>query len=223
MSFNQNKTGTGYAPGWFLAEAECLRETREISQSHAQVVTVGTAKHVPMGAFWPANDSSTVKGIVYEDVDVTKGNMPGSVVTKGTVYLDRLPASPESGVQSALEGLGFKFYANAPAAVRPGSFGKTELDTITVASTAGTGAGKTDVALTGYTPGAGERYAYKIAASAAPAAWLGMIIDNTWTIATFPLDELTATTGHYITVVSVDSTGAVVAAGSDDITSKAAG
>lgn len=221
MSFNQNKTGSGYAPGWFLAEAECLRETREISQSHAQVVTVGTAKHVPMGAFWPANDSSTVKGIVYEDVDVTKGNMPGSVVTKGTVYLDRLPASPESGVQSALEGLGFKFYANAPAAVRPGSFGKTSLDTITVASTAGSGAGKTDVALTGYTPGAGERYAYKIAASAAPAAWLGMIIDNTWTIATFPLDELTATTGHYITVVSVDSTGAVVAAGSDDITSHA--
>ena len=216
MSFNQNKTGIGYAPGWFLAEAECSRETREIAQNHAQVVTSGTAKHVPMGAFWPANDSSTVKGIVYEDVDVTKGNMPGSVVTRGVVYLDRLPASPESGVQSALEGLGFKFYAT-----RPASFGKTELATITVASTAGSGAGKTDVALTGYTPGAGEKYAYKIASSAAPAAWLGMVIDNTWTVATFPLDELTATTGHYITVVSADSTNAVVAAGSDDITSHA--
>ena len=220
MSFIQNKNGVGYAPGWFLAEEECSRETREISQSHAQVVTVGAAKHVPMGAFWPANNSGTVKGIVFEDVDVTKGNMPGSVVTKGTVYLDRLPASPESGVQSALEALGFKFYATAPAAVRPTSFGKTALDTITVASTAGTGSGKTDVAVSGYTPGAGERYAYKIAA-AAPAAWLGMQIDNTWTIATFPLDELTATTGQYITVVSVDSTGAVVAAGSDDITSHA--
>ena len=219
MSFIQNKTGVGYAPGWFLAEEECSRETREIAQNHAQVVTSGTAKHVPMGAFWPANDSSTVKGIVFEDVDVTKGNMPGSVVTKGTVYLDRLPASPESGVQSALEGLGFKFYSTSPAVVRP-AFNKNTLSTITVASTAGSGAGKTDVALSGYTPGAGERYAYKIAA-AAPAAWLGMIIDNTWTVATFPLDELAATTGQYITVVSVDSTGAVVAAGSDDITSKA--
>lgn len=220
MSFNANKTGIGYAPGWFLAEAECSRETRTIAQNHAQVVTGSDgAKHVPMGAFWPANDSSTVKGIVYEDVDVTTGAMPGSVVTKGVVYLDRLPASPESGVQSALEGLGFKFYPTAPSVIRP-NFNKTELDSITVVSTAGTGAGKTDVALSGYTPGAGESYAYKIAA-AAPAAWLGMQIDNTWTKATFPLDELTATTGQYITVVSVDNTGAVVAAGSDDITSKA--
>ena len=223
MSFNANKNGIGYAPGWFLAEEECSRETREISQSHSQVVTgANGAKHVPMGAFWPANDSSTVKGIVYEDVDVSSGNMPGSVVTKGVVYLDRLPAAPESGVQSALEGLGFKFYDTAPAVVRPASFGKKTLGTITVASTAGSGAGKTDVAVSGYTPGAGERYAYKIA-SAAPAAWLGMQIDDTWTIATFPLDELTATTGDYITVVSVDNTGAVVAAGSDDITAKANG
>lgn len=220
MSFTINKTGLGYAPGFFLAEADCSRETRTIAQNHSQVVTAGNAKHVPAGAFWPANDSSTVKGIVYEDVDVTSGAMPGSVVTKGVVYLDRLPASPESGVQSALEGLGFKFYATAPAATRPASFDKSELATITVASTAGSGAGKTDVAISGYTPGAGERYAYKIAA-AAPAAWLGMQIDNTWTVATFPLDELAATTGQYITVVSVDSTGAVVAAGSDDITAHA--
>jgi hypothetical protein len=220
MSFIANKTGIGYAPGWFLAEEECSRETRTIAQNHSQVVTGSNgAKHVPMGAFWPANDSSTVKGIVYEDVDVTSGAMPGSVVTKGVVYLDRLPASPESGVQSALEGLGFKFYSTAPTVTRP-NFNKTELDTITVASTAGTGAGKTDVALSGYTPAAGESYAYKIGA-AAPAAWLGMQIDNTWTKATFPLDELTATTGQYITVVSVDSTGAVVAAGSDDITANA--
>lgn len=220
MSFIQNKNGVGYAPGWFLAEEECSRETREIAQNHAQVVTVGTAKHVPMGAFWPANDSSTVKGIVYEDVDVTKGNMPGSVVTKGTVYLDRLPASPESGVQSALEGMGFKFYANAPAATRPANFNKKSLGAITVASTAGAGAGKTDVALSGYTPGTGESYAYKIDDAAVPVA-LGQPIDNTWTKATFPLDELTATTGDYITVVSVDTTDCIVAVGSDDITSKA--
>lgn len=221
MSFIRNKAGSGYAPGWFLAEAECLRETREISQSHSQVVTSGAAKHVPMGAFWPANDSSTVKGIVFEDVDVSSGNMPGSVVTKGTVYLDRLPASPESGVQSALEALGFKFYATSPAVTRPSSFDKDDLDEITVASSAGSGAGKTDVAISGYNPGAGESYAYKIAAAAVPVS-AGMQLDNTWTKnATFPLDELAATTGQYITVVSVDSTGAVVASGYDDITAHA--
>lgn len=120
MSFNANKTGIGYAPGWFLAEEECSRETRTIAQNHAQVVTGSDgAKHVPMGAFWPANDSSTVKGIVYEDVDVTAGNMPGSVVLAGTVYLDRLPAAPETGVQAALEAKGFRFFDAAPAVTRP--------------------------------------------------------------------------------------------------------
>lgn len=120
MSFTQNGTGYGYAPGWFLAEEDCSRETRTIPANHAQVVTADNGgKHVPMGAFFPANSSSTVEGIVYEDVDVTTGNMPGSVVTKGVVYLDRLPAAPESGVQAALEAKGFKFYATAPTVTRP--------------------------------------------------------------------------------------------------------
>lgn len=121
MSFISDATqGKVYAPGFFLAHEECERKTRQINQNHAQVVT-GTdgSKHVPMGAFYPANNSSTVEGIVYEDVDVSTGNMPGSVVLKGTVYLDRLPAAPASGVQAALEAKGFKFVATAPAVTRP--------------------------------------------------------------------------------------------------------
>jgi len=123
MSFiNQNATvGEAYAPGYFLAANEaCTRLTREIAQNHAQVITDGNGgKHVPMGAFYPANDAATVEGIVYEDVDVTNGNMPGSVVLAGTVYLDRLYAAPASGVQAALEAKGFKFYATAPGVTRP--------------------------------------------------------------------------------------------------------
>ena len=122
MSFIARNATTGevYAPGWFLADNEhCDRKTQQIAQNHAQVVTANGTKHVPMGAFWPANNSSTVKGIVYEDVDVTSGDMPGSVVLSGTVYLDRLPASPGSGVQSALEALGFKFITAAPEVTRP--------------------------------------------------------------------------------------------------------
>lgn len=112
--------GKTYAPGWFLAHEECERKTRQINQDHAQVVTrADGAKHVPMGAFFPANDSSTVEGIVYEDVDVSTGNMPGSVVLSGMVYLDRLPAAPASGVQAALEAKGFKFVATSPAVTRP--------------------------------------------------------------------------------------------------------
>lgn len=121
MSFIADGTqGKVYAPGFFLAHEECERKTRQINQNHAQVVTgADGSKHVPMGAFYPANSSSTVEGIVYEDVDVTTGNMPGSVVLSGTVYLDRLPAAPASGVQAALEAKGFKFVATAPAVTRP--------------------------------------------------------------------------------------------------------
>lgn len=119
MSFIQSETNVGYKPGWFLVNCEdCTRETRTIEDDHAQVVTVNGKKHVPMGAFYPANDNTAV-GIVYEDVDVTTGDMPGSVVTEGTVYLDRLPAAPGTGVQAALEAKGFKFVAESPAITRP--------------------------------------------------------------------------------------------------------
>ncbi len=124
MSFiSSEDQGKVYTPGYFLAHEECERKTREIANNHTQVVTAANgAKYVPMGAFYPANNSGTVEGIVYEDVDVSTGDMPGSVVLKGTVYLDRLPAAPESGVQSALEGKGFTFIDSAPSVTRPDGF-----------------------------------------------------------------------------------------------------
>ena len=96
MSFNQNTNGRGYAPGYFLAVADCDRETVQVDATHAQVVTLpnGT-KIVPAGAVVPSNDGYA-KGLLYEDVEVTTGPMPGSLVTRGTVYEDRLPAAIES-------------------------------------------------------------------------------------------------------------------------------
>lgn len=127
MSFIGNvEQGKAYAPGYFLAHEECERKTRQIAQNHSQVVTGDDgSKHVPMGAFYPANNSSTVEGIVYEDVDVTTGDMAGSVVLSGVVYLDRLPGSPESGVVSALTGKGFTFIESAPTVTRPDFSGET--------------------------------------------------------------------------------------------------
>lgn len=94
MSFiGDVKKGTTYAPGYFLAHNDegVVRETKEIAQNSALVVTSedGT-KHVPMGTAYPTNDSNAI-GILYEDVDVTVGNMPGSVITgNAEVYEDRL-------------------------------------------------------------------------------------------------------------------------------------
>lgn len=111
--------GKTYAPGWFLSanDEECTRETRQIAQSAATTEANGT-KYVKMGTPYPSNDGNCI-GLLYEDVDVTVGDMPGSVVTKGEVYEDRLPVALAGAAKSALVGLGFKFTAAAPAATRP--------------------------------------------------------------------------------------------------------
>ena len=112
------KEGTVHQAGWFLANNEdCTRQTKTIAQAGATTTADG-AKYVKMGTPYPSNDSNAV-GIVYEDVDVSSGDMPGSVVTKGEVYLDRLAVELAAGAQSALEGLGFKFIATSPAVTRP--------------------------------------------------------------------------------------------------------
>ena len=218
MSFNQNINGRGYAPGYFLASEDCDRETCQVDSTHAQVVTLANGcKIVPAGAVVPSNDGNA-KGILFEDVEVTTGPMPGSLVTRGAVYEDKLPAAIESTAEAVLPGI--RVITTSPAVVRPSSFSKDTLTELTVTSVGGTGSGKTDVSFSGYTPAAGERTVYKIAASVAPSVAPGQILSigsasDQWTAATFPLDELAAT--GKITVAVVDSTNAAIAAGSATI------
>lgn len=96
MSFiGAGHQGQTYAPGWFLVNNEdCSRFTKTIPQSLATTAEDGT-KYVKMGTAFPSNDANAI-GIIYEDVDVTTGNMPGSVVTKGEVYEDRLAVTGAS-------------------------------------------------------------------------------------------------------------------------------
>lgn len=120
MSFvGKGTKGTIYAPGYILAldDENCVRETREIPQSMGTEQEDGTS-YVKMGTVYPANNNTAI-GILYEDVDVTTGNMPGSVVTKGTVYEDRLPQALDAAAKTALVAAGFKFIATAPAVERP--------------------------------------------------------------------------------------------------------
>lgn len=89
MAFIGKKAeGKTHNAGYFLAHEECTRETREIPESLGVEVENG-GKYVPMGTAFPSNDSNAI-GITYEDVDVSVGNMPGSVVTKGEVIEERL-------------------------------------------------------------------------------------------------------------------------------------
>lgn len=118
MSFISNETGRTYAPGWFLeSEVGVVRKTRQMSQTGASTASNG-GKYVPMGTIYPSNDANAV-GIVYEDVDVSTGDMPGSVVLAGRVYEDRLPVTIAAAAKTALAGKGFTFIATSPAVTRP--------------------------------------------------------------------------------------------------------
>lgn len=112
--------GVTYAPGYFLAHNDegVTRVTKQIAQSGATEAADGT-KYVKMGTAYPSNDSNAI-GLLYEDVDVTTGDMPGSVVTgNAEVYEDRLPVALAGAAKSALEAKGFKFIATAPTVTRP--------------------------------------------------------------------------------------------------------
>ena len=116
MSFYMSdNTSKAYLPGFFLDREECTRKTREIPTSLA--TTVDGKSYVPMGTPYPSNDGNCI-GLVYEDVDVTSGNMPGSVVLKGDVIEDRLPVELNGAAKSALQALGFKFVTE-PSVKRP--------------------------------------------------------------------------------------------------------
>lgn len=218
MSFNENITGaTVYAPGYFLASEDCKRITTEIAQ--AKGTTVGTAKVVKAGTVYPSNDGNAI-GIVYEDVDVTTGDMPGSIVTEGVVYEDRLPAAIESAAEAVLTGI--RVITTSPAVTRP-AWLAGDLKTISVTSAASaTAAGKTAVTVSGYTLKTGETYKYKIDSSTAPTVTLGQTTWTGWT--TWDGEsEISSTTGYKMTMAVLDNAGAAIAAGSCDVTVKANG
>lgn len=118
-----DKQGQVYAPGYFLAHEECVRKTKTISATGVSPDANGH-KHVPMGTLYSVTtgegqDAVTdYIGFLYEDVDVTAGDMPGSVVTKGVVYEDRLPAELTSAQRTALAAKGFTFLTE-PTVTRP--------------------------------------------------------------------------------------------------------
>lgn len=115
MSFITSGTGKVNQYGHFLAREECTRKTREIPQSLA--VDENDGKVVKSGTPYPSNDGNCI-GFVYEDTDVTTGNMPGSVVLKGNVYEALLPVALNGAAKTALEALGFVF-ETIPTTTRP--------------------------------------------------------------------------------------------------------
>lgn len=94
------------------------------------------------------------------------------------------------------------------------------LGSVTVTSTAGTAVGDSNIAMSGYTLGTGEKYVYKTAKDNAPVVKYGQKLGSTWTEIDSG-DDITPTATHdKITVAAVDANGRAQAAGNATITVK---
>ena len=111
MSIVTNFKGEVYPN--FLASETCLYlVTEQIPASMG--VQDGTRKIVKAGTPFPSNDAKAT-GIIFETVDVTNGDMMGSVMHGGKVLANRL--SLASAAKTALSGKGFTF-VDAPEITR---------------------------------------------------------------------------------------------------------
>lgn len=111
MSFTTYQTGT-YHHNWLESEVGLVLKTYQIAQNKGEDDGYGR-KIVKSGTPYPEDGVSAV-GIVFEDVDVTSGDMPGSVMVAGRVHDAKLSIS---GSKTTLAGKGFTF-VDTPAIKR---------------------------------------------------------------------------------------------------------
>ena len=93
------------------------------------------------------------------------------------------------------------------------------LGSVTVASTAGTAVGDSNIAMSGYSLGTGEKWVYKTGASTAPTVTYGQNLSK-WTDIDSGDDITPAANQTKITVAAVDANNRAQAAGNTTITVK---
>ena len=211
--FDGPNKGYGWNAGHFLVNDEtCVRQTMTIAANHGQRVTRDDGRVVvPAGAVIPAN-GATAKGILFEDIDVTEGAKPGSVVIEGTIYGNRLPAALAGAAASALTGI---TVVTEPTITRPDYFNKTFVN-LTVTSAEGADSGTTVISVSGVTLGTGETLQYKADADPLP---LGSVATGFTEFDSG--DSLTIADGENVAVIAVTAGGYVFGTGSVTAETKA--
>lgn len=156
----------------------------------------------------------TMNGDVANEFDLTTEATGYIGIKSGTANSTR--AQVETLVMS-----GIKFLVEYADGVVIGQIDSTPtLGSVTVTSTAGTAVGDSNIALSAYTLGAGEKWVYKTGASAAPAVTYGQKLGSAWTELDSG-DDITPAENHTrITVAAVDANGRAQAAGSATLTVK---
>lgn len=75
-------------------------------QGDAAAVDVDGRKIIKAGTLYPAN-GATVKGIVWADYDITKGDVTGALIIHGFVKTGALPEAPSTEAKAALPMIAF--------------------------------------------------------------------------------------------------------------------
>lgn len=184
--------------------------------------TVILNSRVPVGQVW----STAKENIIMYYVPVTSEALGAfNMTSDGTGYIGIKSgyATEERAQIESLVMSGIQFLVEYADGVVLGQVDSTPtLGSITVASTAGTAVGDSNIAVSGYTPDTGEKYVYKTGKTNAPSVTYGQKLGSGWTTIVPPHDITPTATHDKITVASVDANGRAQAAGTDDITVKTA-
>ncbi len=158
----------------------------------------------------------TMNGDVARAFDLTADETGYIGIKSG--YQNEERAQIESLIMS-----GIQFLVEYADGVVVGQIDSTpSLGSVTVASTAGTAVGDSNIAMSGYTLGTGEKWVYKTAKDTAPAVTYGQKLGSTWKDIDSGDDITPAETHNKITVAAVDANGRAQAAGNDDLAVKTA-
>lgn len=159
----------------------------------------------------------TMNGDIARAFDLTADETGFIGIKSG--YANNERAQIESLVMS-----GIQFMVEYAGGVVHGQIDATPtLQSVTVTSTAGTAVGDSNIALSSYSLGTGEKWVYKCGATAAPTVTYGQKLTTGWTDIDSGDDITPGANMTKITVAAVDSLNRAQAAGSTDITKKTNG
>lgn len=183
--------------------------------------TVILTSQIPVGQVYSTAKENivmyyvTVNGETLSSFDLTADETGYIGISSG--YANKERAQVESLVMS-----GIQFFVEYADGVVLGQIDSTPtLGSITVASTAGTAVGDSNIAMSGYTLDTGEKWVYKTAKTTAPAVTYGQKLGTGWTELDSGDDITPAATDTKITVAAVDANGRAQAAGNTTLTVKA--
>lgn len=180
--------------------------------------TVILSSQIPVGQVY----STAKENLILYYVPVSSEVMSAFDLTADDTGFIGIKSGYQTEERAQIESLvmsGIQVMAENAAGVVVGFVDATPtLGSVSVASVAGTAVGDTKLTPSGYTLGAGEKYVYKMDASAAPTVTYGQYLGD-WT----ELPEggnVAAGSNTKVTVAAVDSVGRAQAAGNATITKK---